>query len=63
MQEIQKIFDFYLNNEPVANQSQRIAMTEILSDNIFTFETLVSSLNNCTLVFPYTYFAKLWENS
>lgn len=43
LQEIAKIFNFYLDNAPVSNQSQRIAMTEILSDQTFTFEHLMSA--------------------
>ena len=41
-QDIAKIFDFYLNNSPVSNQSQRIPMTEILSDQRYTFENLMA---------------------
>ena len=37
------MFSFYLNNQSVANQSQRIAMTELLSDNRYNFEGLMSA--------------------
>ena len=42
-QEIAKIFDFYLNNSPVSNQSQRVAMTEVLSDQRYAFENLMAA--------------------
>ena len=54
-----KVFEFYTNGNPVANQNQRIPMSQLASDSIFNAEALlaihIQSRKNVAPVYFYQF--------
>ena len=54
-----KVLDFYANGNPVANQNQRIPMSQLASDSIFNAEALlaihIQSRKNVAPVYFYQF--------